>query len=90
MIAIKHLPLRECGYAIGFVVLLVALYVGGYYAMVERIVTLTSVTPGGVRVSRLEKTVTVGYRFESELLHRIFAPMHALDRRLRPEWWNPA
>jgi hypothetical protein len=32
----RHFPLRELGYAIGFVVLLAGLYVGSYYAMVEK------------------------------------------------------
>ena len=36
----RHFPLRECGYAVGFVVVLTASYVGAYYATVERVVNM--------------------------------------------------
>jgi hypothetical protein len=82
----RHFPWRECSYALGFLVLLATLYVGAYYAMVERMIGFGGITSRGTRVSTRERTIFVGYRIESVPLDGIFAPMHALDRRLRPEW----
>lgn len=72
----RHFPLRELGYAIGFVLLLVAIYVGSYYAMVVRVDW------------RMNTTCWVEYRFGGEWADRFFSPMHDLDRRFRPEWWE--
>jgi hypothetical protein len=33
---LRHFPLRELGYAIGFIVVLAALYVDAYYATMEK------------------------------------------------------
>jgi hypothetical protein len=75
----RHFPLRELGYALGFVVLLAALYVGSYYAMVERRVAGVSFT-----------IIMVRYRFCEEWARQFFAPVHALDQRLRPDFWDEA
>jgi hypothetical protein len=82
----RHFPVRECGYAIGFVVLLAAIYVGSYYAMVER--ELIDATPKDIVVSGSWRAYVPSYRFGGEWAWQIFKPLHELDRRLRPEWWD--
>ena len=69
----KHLPLRECGYAIVVVVVLLALY-GAYLAMVQRSRHLWNSRPI--------------YRFGDEQARCFFAPAHEIDRRLRPDFWQ--
>jgi hypothetical protein len=77
-----HFPLRELGYAIGFVVLVAAIYVGAYYAMVER---------SGLRYIRTANQVPwflPSYPM-IESTYSFFAPMHEIDLRFRPDYWNP-
>jgi hypothetical protein len=75
----RHVPFRECGYAIGFVLLLAAIYVGSYYAMVQKIEFHWGV-PFTVDV--------VSYRFGGVGADSFFGPAHALDQQLRPEFWK--
>jgi hypothetical protein len=82
----RHFPLRELGYAIGFIVVLTALYVGAYYAMVEKWIESDIVLDGhGLDP---ERKVVVNYRFGGDWAGSLFSPMHALDQKLRPEWWE--
>ena len=74
----RHFPIRELGYAIGFVVLLAVLYVGSYYAMVERIEGQLYAQPIAFPV----------YRFGQNYSESLFRSMHCLDRKLRPEFWH--
>ena len=76
----RHFPLRELGYAIGFVVLLAAMYVGAYFAMAEPIsLPFTSgVGPW---------TKLANYRFGGEASAAFFAPLEAADRKLFPDRW---
>jgi hypothetical protein len=101
----RHLPLRELGYAIAFLILLIALYVGSYYAVVDRrpdeVVTeeefpVPFSAPGGIPVMT---TRTVTHRtlnsenmiavYPLEVMTTIYSPLHDLDRRIRPEHWSP-
>jgi hypothetical protein len=67
---VRHFP------PLGFV-LLAALYIGAYYAMVDRIV-FPSEGRWGAR-----------YPFGDEALTSFFAPIHRLDRdNLRPGYWR--
>jgi hypothetical protein len=76
----RHFPLRECGYALGVVVLLAAIYVGSYYATVQ---------PKYFRMPPGDRACLVEYRLDDEgWLKVFFAPMHDLDRQIRPEWWE--
>ena len=77
----KHLPLRECGYAIAFVVVLTGLYAGAYFAMMQRFDLGISSIAG-------EETPIVTYRFGGESSEWFFAPAHEVDRRLRPDLWR--
>jgi hypothetical protein len=71
----RHFPLRELGWAIGFIVLTATAYVGGYFVMVQReIAGLNSVKPI--------------YRVRSELTSKLFAPIHQVDRQLRLKYWS--
>jgi hypothetical protein len=73
----KHLPLRECGYAIAFIVALVLLYGGAYLAMM----TYEDIGSG-------RRIVILEYRFGGERAEYFFAPAHEIDRRLRPDLWR--
>ena len=74
-----HFPLRECGYAVGFIVLLAGLYVGAYYAMVERV----SLKPFS------SSPCFASYRMSGVWAMQFFNPMHEIDRLLfRPDFWE--
>jgi hypothetical protein len=73
--AMRHFPLREIGYAIGFVVLMAALYVGAYYGMVTK-----------EQFGR-GRNFVVDYRIGGEWAESFFAPMHQIDREIRPATW---
>jgi hypothetical protein len=75
----KHLPLRECGYAIAFIVALLLLYGGAYLAMMERRLLL---------ISSVASQVYVDYRYGDEWSEALFGPAHELDRQIRPELWK--
>ena len=66
----RHFPIRELGYAIGFIVALAAIYVGSYYAMVDR--------------GALRDACWVRYPMGQKWAKPLFAAMHEVDRRLRP------
>ena len=60
--------------------LLAALYVGSYYAMVQK---------KEVHFFLPSVKMVVSYRFGDESSEWFFAPAHALDQRLRPGAWEP-
>ena len=80
----RHFPLRELGCAIGFIVLVAALYAGAYYTMVERCEFGSSPVPELGR-----PWCYVQYRVGGNRAVAFFNPMHEIDRRIRPEWWWP-
>jgi hypothetical protein len=91
----RHFPLRELGYAIGFIIVLAALYVGSYYAMV-----LKSGGPSGhdemIRVPDSPFAFPI-YRLNEEWVYGFYAPMYAIDApmyaidlKVRPDFWLPA
>jgi hypothetical protein len=73
----KHLPLKECGYAIAGVVVLLVLYGGAYLA-------LSTKTEFGWG----ESHSFVEYRCGGEWSVSFFAPAHEIDRLLRPDFWR--
>src|SRR5436309_14620124 len=82
----KHLPLREMGYAVVVVVLLAAIYLGSYFAMVKRGARTNwsySPPPG----EEMPPLVYPRYRWNLGVV-AFFAPAHAIDRRLRPGYWS--
>jgi hypothetical protein len=77
----KHLPLRECGYAIVFVLALFLLYGGAYFAMMQRLDLGISAIAG-------QETPMVEYRCGGEWAETFFGPAHEVDRQLRPDLWK--
>jgi hypothetical protein len=55
-------------------------YIGGYYATVERVI---------IDWSRLEDTIPhYSVPWVPDVVpHWFFAPIHAIDRRIRPDFW---
>jgi hypothetical protein len=82
----RHFPLRECGYVIGCIVLLGAMYVGGYYGTIMRVATAEHYD-GDDASWRLGRPF-MAPRYPADRLEAFFAPIHSLDRMLRPEFWN--
>jgi hypothetical protein len=70
--------MKNLGYAVGCGALLAALYAGVYYALVERI---------DYQLIAGFQSHVVRYRIGEEWSESIFAPMHDLDRKIRPGWW---
>jgi hypothetical protein len=82
---LRHLPWRECVYAVGVLTLLLALYVGAYYATVEpfdysAFISSRHPPPRGTPIPI--------YSFGGESAKTFFAPMHQVDRMLRPDVWE--
>jgi hypothetical protein len=84
----RHFPWRELGYAVGFLTLLAVLYVGSYYATVER-------QPIGVKwwpetSENPRTTYLLDYRLGGGggWAHDLFGPMHRLDKMIRPDYWD--
>jgi hypothetical protein len=82
----KHLPLRECGYAIGVVALLLVTYGGAYLAIVE-VPEFDDGTRSTIHFGDEPALFVVTYRLGGDWSRAFFAPAHELDRRLRPELW---
>ena len=77
--------MRQFGYAIVVAVLLLAIYVGSYYAMVERVVIHPSVVSG---FERMPLIVFAKYQFGGEISKTIFGPCHAVDKAIRTAYWQ--
>ncbi len=84
----RHFPLKELGYALGFVFLLALSYVGAFYAMViPQRVWLTTIGPGGW-IER-ESEIIANYRMGGEVSRAFFSLGCEMDRRIRPTVWWP-
>jgi hypothetical protein len=81
----KHLPLRECGFAIAVLLGFLLLYGGTYFAMMLRDERISGIMIGG-RIA--EPSVRLEYRFGGEWSRSLFEPAHEIDRRLRPDLWR--
>jgi hypothetical protein len=68
------------GVVVGSVLLLLAGYVGAYYAMVDGIEVAASGPPSAVAIYPQCSWLDLGSFFE---------PIHEIDRKLRPGFWNP-
>ncbi len=94
----KQLPWREMSWALGFVALLAALYVGSYASLisVDRRVILFETdgapsTMTGVIAVPPGKTLhfqSAKYRVGGENAKSFFGPIHQLDRRIRSGTWD--
>ena len=91
----KHVPLKETGLALAFLLLLSAAYVGGYCALVTRKEVMSSIRllPPSNRWSTHNFTfsteMVAEYRIGGEVSKSIFSVCHDLDRRFRPKYWSP-
>jgi hypothetical protein len=81
----RHIPWRELGLVVGFIALLLVLYVGAYYALVEA-------TVAGVGSSLLHgETIRVAnYRIFGHAAGGFFGPAHEFDRKFFPARWQPS
>jgi hypothetical protein len=77
--AMKHLPLKECGYSIAFVAGLLGTYLAAYFAIVE------AVDVSGYLARPV--AVVADYPCGGDWTKSFFWPAHRLDQRLRPEVW---
>jgi hypothetical protein len=82
----RHMPIRELGYAIAFLIVVATLYAGAYFAMVER--TEFRFTGSPLAFPSGDEYSFVEYRFGGDAAQSFFAPMHAVDRLLRPKLWQ--
>ena len=69
-------------------VLLLSLHVGVYCVTVDRARIDTFELPAGI-FSRAPEYQIVGKRYyERDFVHRFFFPLHWLDRKFRPAYWE--
>jgi hypothetical protein len=84
----RHFPFRELGYVIGFLLLMATLYIGSYYATVQRYVydapAIFELPDGSLAVGWFA-TPKYCIGEESALF---FRPMHQFDRLVRPGFWE--
>lgn len=82
-------PITSSPYAAVFlgVVLLLGAYAGAYYAMVKKGTGIPMLT--GRRVIWPPAVSYYGYGEHDKMLNRIFTPVHAIDRKVRKEFWGP-
>ena len=74
----RYFPLRELGYAFGFLVILLALYVGAYYALIDA-KKLHWDSGHGPSFDM----VVYEYRFADEWSQSFFRPIQSIDLPLR-------
>jgi hypothetical protein len=84
--AMRHFPLKEIGYAIGFIVLLAAIYVGSYLAMVSKEIDIES-TEMAVGQTELVINVNATYWFGGDWSVSFFRLVNDADRLIRPRYW---
>ena len=93
----KHLPIKEVAWALVFVVLLFSVYVGAYFALVDRIAQYDSVPTGSAEVvgevTLPPPVFSVGrivpqYRVGDEWARTVFGHIYEIDRIVRPDHWN--
>lgn len=79
--------MKHYGSAVLVLLVLAGLYAGAYYATVEKF------DSGGVVYGGLCSTWIIQpqpeYTLGGELAEWFFKPMHRVDCRLRPEFWQP-
>jgi hypothetical protein len=74
------------GYAIGVLVVLVAIYAGSYYATVERRIhhDFTELGPSGPATIGLVPSYSIG----GDISASLFLPIHQIDQKLRSRYWS--
>jgi hypothetical protein len=80
----RNFPFRKCIYVVA---ILAAIYVGSYYAMVER----WEIDPSAAIAQAFlgDATTFTQYRLRQEWVYSFYAPMHAIDRKLlRRGFWT--
>ena len=79
---VKHFPFGNLGYAFASVTIFTLIYLGAYYASIERV----TVRPGGT--FNWGGIHIAGHRFGGDVSKTIFRPAHEPDRRYRRFYWN--
>lgn len=74
--------MKGIAYAIAGILMLVVLYFGSYYAMIEPSRPLVVLEGDIVEASP-------SYRFGGEAAQTFYRPAFKIDRLLRPERWSP-
>jgi hypothetical protein len=72
----RHFPLRELGWAVVVVAILVAGYVAAYFTMVARTAQTNS------------SEVRPYYGENRDWVASLFEPVHSIDRECRREYWS--
>jgi hypothetical protein len=85
----RHFPLRELGHGIGLLVLLAATYVGAYFATMKREpIWRPNLGLWAEAGFQPRPEFRAFYGEGDDFLQPLFEPIHAIDRRLRPEFWK--
>jgi len=87
-VPVKHFPWRETGWAMGFVALFAALYVGSYYALVEKSdlsEQMWTWEKDGEEWLKLRNRPQ--YLGGYDVAERFYSPVFELDSILRPGHW---
>ena len=80
----RNFPFLKCIYVVVF---LAAIYIGSYYAMVEKWEIRSPIAQVAQAFAGDEATLPE-YRLRQEWVYSLYAPMHAIDRKLRPGFWS--
>jgi hypothetical protein len=73
---------REIGYTMAILAILFGLYVGSYYALVNRDGAFSNGMWGELEIRSVPR-----YRIGGEALSRFFFPIHQIDRKCRTDFW---
>ena len=89
----RNVTLRKCLYVM---VVLAAIYVGSYFAMVEKGEILINPAAAVAEAFRAQAEANGArspwpeYRLRQEWVYSVYAPIHEIDRKLRPGFWSPS
>src|SRR4051812_24927677 len=92
----KHLPLKELGWAVGFLALLAFLYGVSYWVLLEPAFETVAVHARNdvpeigafLAMDAADLRIEPRYRFGGETTRLIYNPVHKLDVWLRPGRWH--
>jgi hypothetical protein len=76
--------MKQAGYVLGFLLVLILLYVGAYYALATR----GGVVSMGDPMNPFAVKVVPEYRVGNEACECMFSTWHELDRKIRPKYWR--
>jgi hypothetical protein len=83
----KHLLLRECGYAIAALLVLTLIYSGAYLGLVTHLELPHTIDADGAEIEAGTEFI-VDYRLGRTWCRDFFKPAHEVDRFIRPHVWQ--